>query len=429
MTIKVRLLHRLFAALVCLMYAIPFSLCAQGNMRIGVNIRNTGWGGAANCLSNGNWNATYLTEMGIYASVRFMEQQTTNETQGVVNWANRNMTAPFTYELSVDLCNRIDADGWWNVPARATDDYVRGLAQLLFSSLEPGRVAYIEYGNELWNTAPWFIANTSYAADKCTELQLVSPEPARWEYKTAYYQMYRILQIQEIFRQVYGDALQQRARFIAGSFVSDVWWTNHLIAAAKLDKVNPGKNTIDGFGVAPYFGGAGDAAALPLKSHKGTIDANYNAHFKCSAKLVAYEGGQDNDPGFQQNAASYEVYKTHFDFAARYMDLYCHYTEYGSGWGAKTVIGQPDQQAPKYRAIRDWTQAHPYDPSLDASAAQAPGPRLHPVSSAGASGLLFDLTGRRYAPVYGQDLRPGDGRAARGVVLSVDGARTGLAAP
>lgn len=64
--------------------------------------------------------------------------------------------AVMPYEWICDLAGRLNADPWICVPTRATDAYVDALGELINTSLPAGRVAYIEHGNELWNTAyPW----------------------------------------------------------------------------------------------------------------------------------------------------------------------------------------------------------------------------------------------------------------------------------
>jgi hypothetical protein len=57
--------------------------------------------------------------------------------------------APF--EIAIELGNKMDKDIWLCVPALADDDFVRQLGALITQKLKPGRVAYIEYSNEVWN--------------------------------------------------------------------------------------------------------------------------------------------------------------------------------------------------------------------------------------------------------------------------------------
>jgi len=88
-----------------------------------------------------------------------------------INWADRAKTTTFSrtdnkgvpWEEMISLGNtlvRRDAqnnvvtkkDIWINIPDRATDDYISGLADLLKLSLDPSINVYVEYSNELWNT-------------------------------------------------------------------------------------------------------------------------------------------------------------------------------------------------------------------------------------------------------------------------------------
>jgi hypothetical protein len=79
-----------------------------------------------------------------------------------------------SWELMIALANAAGRDIWLNVPARADDDYIRKLAQLVkfgsdgtlpYSSartnpvhapLNSGLKVYVEYGNEIWNSGPGF---------------------------------------------------------------------------------------------------------------------------------------------------------------------------------------------------------------------------------------------------------------------------------
>lgn len=55
------------------------------------------------------------------------------------------------WEYVFALGNQSGKDLWINVPALADDDYVRNLALLMKSTLDPSRIVYLEYSNELWN--------------------------------------------------------------------------------------------------------------------------------------------------------------------------------------------------------------------------------------------------------------------------------------
>ena len=51
----------------------------------------------------------------------------------------------------IALCNEINADGWFNMPTLADDDYVTKFSALAHSTLNANLKAYVEYGNEIWN--------------------------------------------------------------------------------------------------------------------------------------------------------------------------------------------------------------------------------------------------------------------------------------
>ena len=53
-------------------------------------------------------------------------------------------------EVMFALCNEVQADCWFNMPALATDDYVTQFATLAHSTLNSSSKVYVEYANEVW---------------------------------------------------------------------------------------------------------------------------------------------------------------------------------------------------------------------------------------------------------------------------------------
>jgi len=80
-----------------------------------------------------------------------------------------------SWEYLIDFCNETDIDPWINIPVNVTDDYIRQLAQLFKTQLEPGRKIYTEYGNENWN----YVGVYGYQADwiKACAAKEVSTNP------------------------------------------------------------------------------------------------------------------------------------------------------------------------------------------------------------------------------------------------------------
>src|SRR5690606_33274854 len=88
---------------------------------------------------------------------RFMDWRNTNAS-GESSWSERTLLSDMLFEnriapwqLCIDLCNETGKAGWFNIPARADDEYVDELGALLLERLHPLLIAHIENANELWN--------------------------------------------------------------------------------------------------------------------------------------------------------------------------------------------------------------------------------------------------------------------------------------
>ena len=78
-------------------------------------------------------------------------QRPTGPTQRETTQAGQKTFEKISFKAHFSAANMLDKDLWVNVPHKASDDYVRNLAQLLKDNLEPDRVVYVEYSNEVWN--------------------------------------------------------------------------------------------------------------------------------------------------------------------------------------------------------------------------------------------------------------------------------------
>lgn len=102
-----------------------------------------------------------------FGCIRFMDWMRTNGST-IVGWEDRtpadyySQTVPFAgnvpyrgvaYEYLVDLCNTLSKDAWVNIPHKANDDYIEQFATFLRDHLDIGLKIYLEYSNEVWNTA------------------------------------------------------------------------------------------------------------------------------------------------------------------------------------------------------------------------------------------------------------------------------------
>jgi hypothetical protein len=83
---------------------------------------------------------------------------------------------------------------------------------------------------------------------------------------------------------------------------------------------------------------------------------------EAALSFFTYEGGQhlkQNSDVFCANPAIYDVYMEYLCELAKHFSLFMHYTHNGShssnnSWGAKRYIGEPVDEAHKYRALHDY---------------------------------------------------------------------------
>jgi hypothetical protein len=79
----------------------------------------------------------------------------------IVDWSNRTLDSFYTFTLKtgvslekqVLLINTLGANGWFNLPHKATDDYIRNVSIYLRDHVRPDVKIYLEQGNECWGTA------------------------------------------------------------------------------------------------------------------------------------------------------------------------------------------------------------------------------------------------------------------------------------
>ena len=110
----------------------------------------------------------FLERLRPFQTLRFMGMQETN-TSDIATWSQRRDAADIrqgsgaegtpsepvangiSLEYMVELANELDADPWFNMPYLADDAFVRNFATYVRDHLEPGRTAYVEWANEVWN--------------------------------------------------------------------------------------------------------------------------------------------------------------------------------------------------------------------------------------------------------------------------------------
>lgn len=199
------------------------------------------------------WNPQFTALLRKVSTVRYMSYLGTNSNQQA-SWSDRALPGAASlnrqpsgygweglggpWEHIILLANETGTDAWIDVPVLASDDYVTKLAQVFkcgsdgalpwvgtdgvtcrsgaptYPPLDPGRHVYVEYSNELWNTAGAFgqsgqnhdLAKAEVAAYPGGKGPLNFDGETNdwyWAWRRA---ANRLVQISTIFRSVFGDA-------------------------------------------------------------------------------------------------------------------------------------------------------------------------------------------------------------------------------
>ena len=289
------------------------------------------------------------------------------------DWYSMNQAAPGygwqgrggAYEYAISLCNELKTDCWLNVPVQADDDYVQNLALLVKNQLDPGRKLYIEYANELWNTASGFAqSGQNHDLAQAEVAQGRSPLNFDGDSNDWYWAWRRTAErgakISLIFRQTFGDsAMMDRIRpvlmsqlgysdgpLLQGLHLMEDYYNN----SAQVRDPKPPRYYFYGVGGSGYYSpknpASPDAAFTDFSDREKWAaalqqDTNYAAAF--GLKRIAYEGGPSleapitdqtrpayrNDPRLRSSMAT-----AHDLWSAQGGDLMVYFTLTGeSAWG------------------------------------------------------------------------------------------------
>lgn len=352
------------------------------------------WPGTEATAATQPFNPEFLRRLAPFSTLRFMDWGATNGSP-LVRWADRPQLGDAVYttergvpvERMIDLANTLQADPWFCIPHLADDDYVRQFATLVRSRLDPRRVAWIEYSNEVWNGS---FAQARHAVAESKRLGLATPSG----FGSRYYAE-RTGQIVALVDAVFGAAERRRWRSVAAG--QAVWTQFGADALGWKDTAAK----VDAYAIAPYFQAqsAGDPAKVEatlalapdaiVEQMRANIRGDVKSHIVESAKLAArhklplhaYEGGAaESSVGFpadkhdaltalfsaaHRSAGMREVYREYIDtWVAAGGGLLNQYNDIGrwSKWGLWSVLEHVTQDAstaPKYLGLLDAVAAHP----------------------------------------------------------------------
>lgn len=346
------------------------------------------------------FNPEFLEKISKFQALRFMNWINTNNSDQD-EWSKRSKIddASYTYgkgvpiEIMVELANRLEIDPWFNIPHKATDEYIGNFAQIVKDKLNPKLKAYVEFSNEVWN--PQF-EQQQYALEQ---------GKARWgqDKEDAYMHWYgmRTAQMCDIWQNVFGEKKHRAACVVS----TNTAWKGLENAALECSYwVKEGnkpcyQHDIDVYAVSGYFGGSLGSPdnSSKVESWLNEPDGGFNKAFKELAhsltetyqdfiyhgnvakqkglQLVVYEGGQHivGRQGVENN----EKLTNFFIEINRRPEMYDLYTQLLNNWqqarGALFMnyrnIGRPSKwgsfgalehveqdSSPKYDALIDFIE-------------------------------------------------------------------------
>ncbi len=339
------------------------------------------------------FNPDYLDYMKDFKVIRFMNMSgiTRNplsqwDKRPKVNnatWAGKQGVRGAPIEIMVALANKLNADPWFNIPHKANNDFVRRYAHYVKNNLKPGLKAYVEYTNEAWNT---IFDQAHYVKDQGERLGL-DDDRDKGGYK---YFSLRSVQIFDMWEQAFGGT--DRIVRVMGSWAG---WTR--VSEMLLSYRNAYKKT-DAIAIAPYFfpslkssKKARSVAQLfqlmydPKEKYSipkvlGYIHKNAQTAKKFGVDMIAYEGGQHLVDWKSRNITSHptklmiaanrdwRMAKAYSDFLQGWRDnegkLFVNFSaprtyQWFGSWGTKEYISQPISQAPKHRALLQFSRKNP----------------------------------------------------------------------
>jgi len=338
------------------------------------------------------FNPDYLDFIKPFSTLRFMAMSgiTRNPEQ---HWDERPNLQEATWgggygergaplEIQVALANRMHNDAWFNLPHAADDDYVRRFATYVRDHLDAGLNIYVEYTNEVWNTA---FSHSEYTQKKGIEAGYsINSVEAGFQY---YVQ--RAGEVFAIWEDVFGG--RERFTRVLGS-----WDTRPDISRRLLGQYG-GYKQADAIAIAPYFGGnikgyreaqtvdrIFDLTTAPdsFRSLAQVVDhvrEQAEVAREYGRRLLAYEGGQGlvdwvtREPDQHPNPLFFAANRDP-RMGPLYTELLQGWKDAGGDlfvtfasprtcqwfgcWGLKEYIRQPVETAYKYAAVLDFIHSH-----------------------------------------------------------------------
>lgn len=302
--------------------------------------------------------------------------------------------------------NELGTDAWLNVLDLLDDHYVRQLARLWLAQLAPGQRLNVEYSNEIWNPDFESFLPAQWVQEQDLALGL-SNDPTVAATRR---QANRSAEIFAIFEEEWAGS-RDRLTFVLAPWIAFPELSEELLSSFESVSVNgvsinPTGVEADALALGAYFGPpimdelfAANAISTATTTTSDVLEllrAEINGEIRDlvfaqaavaeshGLELMAYEGGQHLvahgaaqwDPEVQAPIAETNRDQGMYDLYNELLDMWDEaggglFTAYQSiwhpdPWGAFEIleyVGQPIEDAPKYRALVDrLAQSDPVPP-------------------------------------------------------------------
>ncbi len=208
-------------------------------------------------LATEQFNPLFLERTEPYEALRFMEWMKINASP-LARWDQRTLpeqaswTGPggVPYEVLIDLANRLQKPVWLNLPHQADDDFVIRFAELVRDRLDPGLAVYLEYSNEVWNSA---FSQQAWIRDQANALWPDSPSSDFTKVINWYGK--RTAEICSIWETVFANQPNE-VICVLGAQAANDWTARQALECPLWSNGKPCiDHGIDAVAIAPYFGG------------------------------------------------------------------------------------------------------------------------------------------------------------------------------
>jgi|GEM_PF-813362 len=228
-------------------------------------------------LGNALFNPAWLARLEPFNTLRFMDWMRTNGSQQQ-EFSNRPQEADARYstekgvpiEVMVKLANVANSEPWFNMPHKATDDYVRQFADKVRGSLNPHLRVYVEYSNEVWNT----MFSQGQDIENWAQTELPGGSASGYTKRINWFGK-RSAQVCQIWKEAFGDEAS-RVVCVLGAQAANTWTATEALDCPLYRPILGGKTCqemgLQTVAIGPYFGHYLGTPAFQSQVREMTLD-------------------------------------------------------------------------------------------------------------------------------------------------------------